>query len=73
MFARISVKKLNEETLKKFNINNDGFNRVLPVIILLERDKEILRFPPYKEKGSQKIKYDKKILRYHKVIKKNHI
>lgn len=60
----MSVTKLNEETMKKFNINNDGFNRTLPIIILFEKDKEILRFPPYQGK----VKYDKKILRYNKVI-----
>ena len=68
MFGRVDVIDLDTHILKKYNINNEGFNRTLPIIILFEKDKEIIRFPPYEEKGLKKIKYDKKILKYNKVI-----
>ena len=68
MYGRIDVKELESQTLKKFNISNEGFNRILPIIILFEKDKEVLRFPPFEEKGTKKIKNDKKILRYNKVF-----
>jgi len=69
LFARICIKNLDSGILKKYNINSEGFNQTLPIILLFEKDKEAIRFPPYEEKGPKRVKYDKKILRYNKVIK----
>lgn len=34
---------------------------------MFDKDKEVMRFPPYEEKGNKKAKYDQKILRYNMV------
>mmetsp|Transcript_5207 Transcript_5207/g.5180 ORF Transcript_5207/g.5180 Transcript_5207/m.5180 type:complete len:90 (+) Transcript_5207:448-717(+) len=49
-FARIDVEN-NEHLAKKCAVDNSGFSRQLPSLIVYEDGKEVKRFPPVDKEG----------------------